>query len=149
MQLEKSPNLYTVNEGEFKPVFSANLLNHGNVLISMLYRTDETTHLDASSDNHVHLVGPAFTVVRIILYHQYGQKPVIFNSQEYLQNLDGYYRHNWMLGIGLSLPGILFGGLRYSIVVVRSKKKRQLELENPSETIVYVLNAQTEKVIQS
>jgi len=36
LQLEKSPTLYIINEGEFLPAFSADYLNHGNVLISFL-----------------------------------------------------------------------------------------------------------------
>src|SRR2546427_2668528 len=71
MQLEKSPTLYFVNEGQFLPAFSADYLNHGNVLISFLYRTDETTDIDASSGNNVHLIGPAYTVEQITLYHQF------------------------------------------------------------------------------
>ena len=83
MQLEKSSSFYIVNEGDYLPAFSADYLNHGNVLISFLYRSDETTSIDVSSDNHVHLVGQAFPVVRITLYHQYGQQPVVFSSHEY------------------------------------------------------------------
>ena len=85
MQLEKSSSLYIVNEGDYIPAFSADYLNHGNVLISFLYRSDETTSIGVSSDNHVHLVGQAFPVVRITLYHQYGQQPVVFSSHEYSQ----------------------------------------------------------------
>jgi hypothetical protein len=50
MQLEKSPTLYIVNEGDFLPVFSAAYLNHGHILISFLYRSDETADIDVSSD---------------------------------------------------------------------------------------------------
>src|SRR5437588_9684100 len=70
MQLEKSSGLYIVNEGDFLPAYSADYLNHGNILISFLYRTDETTSIDVSSSNHVHLVGQAFPVVLITVYHQ-------------------------------------------------------------------------------
>ena len=113
MQLEKSSTLYIVNEGNYLPAFSADYLNHGNVLISILYRSDETTSIDVSSDNHVHLVGQAFPVVRITLYHQYGQQPEVFSMQEYLQNPGGYFQHNWLVGIGLSILGIIFIGLGY------------------------------------
>ena len=85
MQLENSSFLYTVNEGEFSPAFNADSVNHGNVLITFLYRTDETTNIDVSSDNGVHLAGPAYPVVWITLYHQYGQPPAVFSTQEYVQ----------------------------------------------------------------
>src|SRR5215471_12846664 len=98
MQLEKSPTLYIVNEGEFLPAFSADYLNHGNVLISFHYRTDETTSIDASSNSDVHLVGPAYTVEQITLYHQFGQQPVAFITHEYFQNPNGYYQHYWRAG---------------------------------------------------
>ncbi len=61
MQLEKSSSLYIVNEGDYIPAFSADYLNHGNVLISFLYRSDETTSIDVSSDNHVHLGGSSLS----------------------------------------------------------------------------------------
>ena len=133
MQLEKSSTLYIVNEGEFLPAFSADYLNHGNILISFLYRTDETTSIDASSDNNVHLVGQAFPVVRITLYHQYGQQPVVFSTHEYFQNPNGYYQHNWMAGIAFSILGLIFIGLGYFMTVVRGKKKKQLDFDNAQQ----------------
>ena len=134
MQLEKSPTLYIVNEGEFLPAFSADYLNHGNVLISFLYRTDETTSIDASSGNNVHLVGPAYTVERITLYHQFGQQPVVFSTHEYFQNPNGYYQHNWMAGIELSILGLILFGLGYFMTVVRGKNKKQLDFADTMET---------------
>jgi hypothetical protein len=134
MQLEKSPTLYIVNEGEFLPAFSADYLNHGNVLISFLYRTDETTSIDVSTGNNVHLVGPAYTVERITLYHQFGQQPVVFSTHEYFQNPNGYYQHYWMAGIVLSIFGLFFIGLGLFITVRRGKKKKQLDFDNTTET---------------
>jgi len=148
MQLEKSPTLYIVNEGEFLPAFSADYLNHGNVLISFLYRTDETNNIDARSDNNVHLVGPAFPVVRITLYHQFGQQPIVFSTHEYFQNPNGYYQHNLMAGIALSILGLIFIGLEYFMTVVRSKKKKQLDFDNAHATTLEAVNQQPEKVIQ-
>jgi uncharacterized membrane protein len=130
MQLEKSPTLYVVNEGQFLPAFSADYLNHGNVLISFLYRSDETTSIDASSGNNVHLVGPAYTVERITLFHQFGQEPVIFSTSEYYQNPNGYYQHYWTAGIVLSLIGLIFIGLGLYMTVRRGKKKEQLDTGN-------------------
>ena len=134
MQLEKSPTLYIVNEGEFLPAFSADYLNHGNVLISFLYRTDETTSIDANSDNKVHLVGPAYPVLRITLYHQFGQQPVVFSTHEYYQNPNGYYQHNWTAGIALSILGIIFFGLGLFITIIRGKKEEQLDFAKTTET---------------
>src|SRR6266571_1297235 len=134
MQLEKSPTLYIVNEGEFLPAFSADYLNHGNVLISFLYRTDETTSIDASSDNNVHLVGSAFPIVRITLYHQFGQQPVVFSTHEYYQNPNGYYQHNWMVGIALSILGIIFIGLGLFITIRQGKKVEQLDFDKTPAT---------------
>jgi uncharacterized membrane protein len=134
MQLEKSSVLYIVNEGDFLPAFSADYLNHGNILISFLYRTDETISIDVSSSNHVHLVGQAFPVVRITLYHQYGQQPVVFSSHEYSQNTDGYYQHNWTVGIGSSILGIIFIGLGYLMISVREKKKKKFDVANTTKT---------------
>ena len=148
MQLEKSPTLYIVNESEFLPAFSADYLNHGNVLISFLYRTDETTSIDASSDNNVHLVGPAFPVVRITLYHQYGQQPIVFSTQQYFQNPNGYSQHNWMAGIALSILGFIFIGLGYFVTVVRGKKNKQIDFDNAQATTLEAMNQQPEKVIQ-
>jgi len=144
MQLEKSPTLYIINEVEFLPAFSADYLNHGNVLISFLYRTDETTSINASSDNNVHLVGPAFPVVRITLYHQYGQQPIVFSTQQYLQNPNGYYQHNWIVGIAFSILGLILIGIGYFMTVVRGKKKKQPDSDNDLEA----MDQQREKVIQ-
>ena len=148
MQLEKSSSLYIVNEGDYIPAFSADYLNHGNVLISFLYRSDETTSIDVSSDNHVHLVGSAFPVVRITLYHQYGQQPVVFSTQQYLQNPNGYYRHNWIVGIAFSILGLILIGIGYFMTVVRGKKKKQPDSDNDPATILEAVNQQPEKVIQ-
>ena len=136
MQLEKSPTLYIVNEGEFLPAFSADYLNNGNVLISFLYRTDETTNINASSDNNVHLVGPAFTVERITLYHQFGQPPVVFSTHEYFQNPTGYYQHNWMAALVLSILGLIFIGSGLFMTIRRGQKKKQLDFANTTETVM-------------
>lgn len=132
MQLEKSPTLYIVNEGQFLPAFSADYLNHGNVLISFLYRTDVTTNIDASSSNNVHLLGPAYTVEQITLYHQFGQQPQVFSTFEYYQNPMGYYQHSWITGIALSFLGLIFIGLGLFTTVRRGKKKKQLDFVNAS-----------------
>ena len=147
LQLEKSSSLYIVNEGDYLPAFSADYLNHGNVLISFLYRSDETTSIDVSSDNHVHLVGQAFPVLRITLYHQFGQQPVVFSTQQYLQNPNGYYRHNWIVGIAFSILGLILIGIGYFMTVVRSKKKKQPDSDNDPGTILEAVNQQPEKVI--
>ncbi len=148
MQLEKNPTLYVVNEGDFLPAFSADYLNHGNVLISFLYRTDETTSIDTSSDNHAHLVGQAYPIVRITLYHQYGQQPLVFRSHEYFQNPIGYYQHNWMAGIGLLIIGLIFVGLGYYMSVIWGKKKKQLDFDNTTAALLETANGEIEKVIQ-
>lgn len=148
MQLEKSPTLYIVNEGEFLPAFSADYLNHGNVLISFLYRTDETTSIDASSDNNVHMVGQAFPVVQVTLYHQFGQQPIVFSTRQYFQNPDGFYLHNWIVGIAISILGLILIGIGYFMTVVRGKKKKQLDSDNNPETILEAMNQQPEKIIQ-
>jgi hypothetical protein len=132
MQLEKSPTLYIVNEGEFLPAFSADYLNHGQIVISFLYRTDETTSIDASTGNNVHLAGPAYTVEQIKLYLKFGQPPEVFSTHEYFQNPDGYYQHNWMAGIALSLVGLIFIGLGFFMTVRRGRKKKQLDFANTS-----------------
>ena len=128
MQLEKSPTLYIVNEGEFLPAFSADYLNHGNVLTTFLYRADETTNIDASTGNNVHLTGPAFTVEQIKLYFKFGQPPEVFSTREYFQNPNGYYQHNWMAGIALSLLGLFFSGSGVFMPIIRGKKKKQLDI---------------------
>jgi hypothetical protein len=130
MQLEKSPTLYIVNEGQFLPTFSADYLNNGNVLISFIYRTDETTNIDASSNNNVHLIGPAYTVEQITLYHQFGQPPQVFSKSEYYQNPKGYYLHSWITGIALSLLGLIFIGSGLFMTFRRGKKKKQLDSVN-------------------
>lgn len=127
MQLEKSSTLYIVNEGEFLPAFSADYLNRGQIVISFLYRNDEITNIDASSDNKVHLVGPAYTVEQIKLYYQYGQPPEVFTTHEYFQNPDGYYQHYWMAGMLISLLGLIFTSLGVFLTVRRAKKKSQLD----------------------
>jgi hypothetical protein len=147
MQLENSPTLYIVNEGEFLPAFSADYLNNGNVLFSFLYRTDETISIDVSSDNHVHLVGQAFPVVRITLYHQYGQQPIVFSTHQYFQNPNGYYQHNWIVGIAFSIPGLILIGIGYFMTVVRGKKKKQLDSDNNPVTILEAVNQQPENVM--
>ena len=148
MQLEKSQTLYIVNEGQFLPAFSADYLNHGNVLISFLYRTDETTSIDASSGNNVHLIGPAYTVEQITLYHQFGQPPQVFSTSEYYQNPNGYYQHNWMTGIALSLVGLIFIGLGLFMTVRRGKKKKQLDSVNAHTTILTAADKQPEQLDQ-
>lgn len=149
LQLQKSSVLYIVNEGDFLPAFSADYLNHGNILISFLYQTDEMSSIDVSSENHVHLVGQAFPIVKITLYHQYGQQPVVFSSHEYSQNPHGYYQHNWPGGIGLLILGIIFIGSGYYITIFRSRKKKQLNYSSTKTKEFEDVNRQTEKVIQS
>jgi hypothetical protein len=134
MQLEKSPTLYIVNEGEFLPAFSADYLNHGQVLISFLYRSDDTIDIDASSGTQVHLKGTASKVERIILYYQFGQPPVVFSTSEYFQNPNGYYQHNWMTGIALSFLGLIFIGLELFMTVRRGRKKKQLDFSRAPAT---------------
>lgn len=149
MQLEKSPTLYIVNEGEFFPAFRADYLNHGQVLISFLYRTDDTIDIDASSDTHVHLKGTAYQVERIVLYHQFGQPPEIFSTQEYFQNPNGYYQHNWLAGMGLSLLGLIFFiGLELFMTVRRGKKKKQLDFANPPAATEEAVEKQAEQTDQ-
>ncbi len=148
MQLEKSPTLYIVNEGEFLPAFSSDYLNHGNVLISFLYRSDETTSIDASSDNNVHLVGPAFPVVRITLYHQYGQQPIVFSTQQYFRTSNGYYQHNWIVGIAFSILGLILIVIGFFMTMVRGKKKKQLDSDSNPATTLEAVNQQPEKIIQ-
>lgn len=147
MQLVGSSSLYTVDEDDYLPAFSADYLNRGNVLISLLYRSDETTSIDVSSDNHAHLVGQAFPVMRITLYHQYGQQPVVFSSHEYSQNPEGYYQHNWMGGIGLSNLAIIFIGLGYFKTVYSARKKQQLYPDAIQTKNFKEVNKQIEKVI--
>lgn len=134
MQLEKSPTLYIVNEGEFLPAFSADYLNHGQILVSFLYRTDETTNIDASSDNNVHLVGPAYTIEQIKLYLKFGQPPEVFSTHAYFQNPDGYYQHYWMTGITLSLLGSISIGLGLIMTLRRDRRKNQLDFSSTSVT---------------
>ena len=148
MQLEKSPTLYIVNEGEFLPAFSADYLNHGNVLISFLYRTDETTSIDASSDNNVHLVGSAFPIVRITLYHQFGQQPVVFSTHEYFQNPNGYYQHYWTAGIALSILGIIFICLGLFITIRQGKKVEQLDFDKTPATTLEGADKKPEQIDQ-
>jgi uncharacterized membrane protein len=148
MQLEKSPTLYFVNEGQFLPAFSADYLNHGNVLISFLYRTDETTNIDASSGNNVHLIGPAYTVEQITLYHQFGQQPQVFSTSEYYRNPNGYYQHYWTVGIALSLVGLIFIVLGLFMTVRRGKKKKQLDFSNAHATILAAADKQPEQLDQ-
>ena len=148
MQLEKSPTLYFVNEGQFLPAFSADYLNHGNVLISFLYRTDETTSIDASSGNNVHLNGPAYSVEQITLYHQFGQPPQVFSTSEYYQNPKGYYQHYWTVGIAFSLVGLIFIGLGLFMTVRRGKKKKQLDFPNAHATILAAADKQPEQLDQ-
>lgn len=148
MQLDKSPTLYIVNEGEFLPAFSADYLNHGNVLISFLYRTDETTSIDASSDNNVHLIGSAYTVERITLYHQFGQQPVVFSTHDYFQNPNGYYQHNWTTGIALSILGIIFICLWLLMTVRSVRKKKQRDFANTHATTLEKVDKQPEQVNQ-
>ncbi len=148
MQLEKIPTLYIVNEGQFLPAFSADYLNHGNVLISFLFRTDETTSIDASNGNNVHLIGPAYTVEQITLYHQFGQPPQVFSTSEYFQNPNGYYQHYWMTGIALSLLGLIFIGLGLFMTVIRGKKKKDLNSVNAHVTILASAEKKPEQLDQ-
>ena len=148
MQLEKSPTLYIVNEGEFLPAFSADYLNHGNVLISFLYRTDDTTDIDASSGTRVHLKGTAYQVERIILYHQFGQPPEVFSTHEYFQNPNSYYQHNWMAGLVLSILGLIVIGLGYLLPIRRGKKKKQPDFSSAPAATQKSADKQHEKANQ-
>ena len=79
---------------------------------------------------------PAYTVERITLYHQFGQQPVVFSTHEYFQNPNGYYQHNWMAGIALSILGIIAIGLGLFITIRQGKKKKQLDFANTTETVL-------------
>lgn len=148
MQLENSSTLYVVNEGEFLPAFSADYLNHGQIVISFLYRNDETTNIDASSDNKVHLVGPAYPVEQIKLYYQFGQPPEVFSTHEYFRNPNGFYQHYWMVGMLISLPGLIFTGLGVFMLVIQSRKKKQLDFANTTAATEEADDKQAEQTHQ-
>ena len=86
--------------------------------------------------------------MRITLYHQYGQQPVVFSTQQYLQNPNGYDRHNWIVGIAFSILGLILIGIGYFMTVVRGKKKKQPDSYNDPATILEAVTQQPEKVIQ-
>jgi hypothetical protein len=65
---------------------------------------------------------------------------------EYSQNPDGYYQHNWMVGIGLSILGIIFIGLGYFITVFSSRKKKPLDSSSIEIKRFKDVNKQPEKV---
>ncbi len=148
IQLQGSPTLYIVNEGEFLPAFSADYLNHGQIVISFLYRTDETTSIDASTGNNVHLVGPAYAVEQIKLYHQFGQPPEVFSTHEYFQNPNGYYQHYWMTGMALALLGLIFIGLGLFMAVRRGRKKKRLDFASTKEPAFEESDKQVEQANQ-
>ena len=65
---------------------------------------------------------------------------------KYLQNPNGYYQHSWMVGIGLSILGIIFIGLGYFKTVFSRKKKKQLEAGSLKIQRFNDVNIQPEKV---
>jgi hypothetical protein len=148
MQMVGSSNLYLVHEEDYSPAFSADYLNHGNVLISFLYRVDATTSIDASSDTNVHLVGIAYKVERITLYHQFGQKPQVFSTPEYTRNPNGYNQHSWMAGIALSLLGLILIGLGYLLPVRRDKHKKQSDFSDAPAATLETAGEQPEQANQ-
>ena len=66
-----------------------------------------------------------------------------------LQNPDGYYQHNWLVGIGLSILGIIFIGLGYFKTVFSRRKKEQLEVGSIQIQRSKDVNIQPEKVTQT
>ncbi len=119
MTMQNSSTIYVINKGDFSPSF--NDQNLQSTLISFVYRPDQTTDVDVSSDKGTHLVGTGYTVVKITSYDTNGQNPQSYATADYTQHPQGYNENNWAGGIFILFIGLILLGL--SIFLLRRKKR--------------------------
>ncbi|GAC1656795.1 MAG: hypothetical protein NVS4B12_29150 [Ktedonobacteraceae bacterium] len=119
MTLQNSSTIYVINEGDFSPSFNYHDLQSS--LISFVYRPDQTTDVDVTSDKGTHLTGTGYTVVKITSYDTTGQNPQSYATADYTQHPQGYNENDWTGGIFLLFIGLILLGV--SIFWLRRKKR--------------------------
>lgn len=108
LQLDGSPKLYIVHEGEFSPsIHGTDTFKDGDS-ISLVADTSDTTNIDKTSTIGTHLVGAAANVVQIVFYSDNGQPQNTYTTNAY--NTNGSSRNNWGTGGILIVLGLLMVG---------------------------------------
>jgi hypothetical protein len=112
LQLDSTSSmLFLVEEESFHPAIQGIATLQDGMLVSLIYRTDQTTAVDAVSFMNTHLVGDAYTVVELTLYDDIGRVKQQFVTDTYSEHPQGFYENDWLLG-GL---GILVGVLAMAL----------------------------------
>jgi hypothetical protein len=124
LQMNGSPVLYIVKNSDFNPAFNADMLGSGN--ISLVFHPEDTTDIDVTSVNGIHLVGKAYRVIEITVFDSGQQQEYV--TSDYSQHPNGYYVNNWLIGnvilgfgvvvavLALIVPKRIFTMLSYTVV---------------------------------
>jgi hypothetical protein len=107
LQMDGSSTLYLVNETDFQPVINGTSTFQDGMSISLVYRPDQTTNIDAQSTLGTHLQGDAYTVMALTLYNDNGQVQQQFVSSTYRSNPSGFYENDWPAGAALAAVGLV------------------------------------------
>jgi hypothetical protein len=106
IQLEDH-SLYVLKLSEFTPTLNVDSLQ--SPMSTLIYESQDTEEIDVSATNtQTHLVGNGAQVVQLISYGADGSAKT-FNSTEYMQNPQGFYRNNWSFGAYFIVAGLILG----------------------------------------
>ena len=135
LQMTGSPTLYIVHENDFAPIIHSTSTLQDGAVIAFVYRTDDTTPINETSDIGTHLEGDAYTVEQVTLFAS-GSQPHVFTSSDYAQHPSSYNDNHWPIGLPLTIVGLLIviTALFGPIVLNISKKRQQTgaSLPDPS-----------------
>lgn len=108
LQLQASPDLYIVHEGNFTPTINGTSTFQDGDMVSLVADPTDTTNIDKTSTIGTHLVGSAANVVQVVAYDDTtGQLKTTYVTSAYNQNQNGYTQNNWLIGGVLIVLGLL------------------------------------------
>lgn len=107
LQLDSSPDLYVVHEGNFTPVVNGTSTFQDGDTVSLVADPKDTTNIDKTSTIGTHLIGSAANVVQIVAFSDTGQPKTTYTTNAYNQDQNGYTQNNWAIGGVLIVLGLL------------------------------------------
>lgn len=119
VQLSNSPTLYIIHQNDFSPSLN-NISFTDQSMVSIVYQTDTTTHIDVSSTSGAVLDGDAYTIIQMTD----SDGNAVYTTSTYNQNPTGYYQNNWGAGIALFLLGAIIAGLAGFWPMIRARRSK-------------------------
>lgn len=107
LQLDSSPDLYIVREGNFTPVVNGTSTFQDGDMVSLVADPKDTTNIDKTSTIGTHLVGSAANVVQIVAFDDARQPKTTYTTSAYNQDKNGYTQNNWGIAAVLIVLGLL------------------------------------------